>query len=49
VFASSEFVNILPRTCFGKIIKRVWTGVAVGDSTIEGEASIEEVKEAGQG
>lgn len=42
-----EFVNMLPRTCFGKIMKRVWTGVAVGDvSTIEGEASIEEVKEA---
>lgn len=47
MFARLEFVNMLPRTCFGKIMKRVWTGVAVGDvSTIEGEASIEEVKEA---
>jgi len=28
-------------------LKRVWAGVAVGDvSTIEGDASIEEVKEA---
>jgi len=41
----------LPRTRSGKImrrvLKRVWTGEAVGDiSTIEDEASIEEVKEA---
>jgi acetyl-CoA synthetase len=42
---------MLPRTRSGKImkrvLKRVWTGEAVGDvSTIEDEASIEEVKEA---
>jgi acetyl-CoA synthetase len=30
-----------------RVLKRVWTGEAVGDvSTIEDEASIEEVKEA---
>ena len=51
VFAGLEFVNMLPRTRSGKImrrvLKRVWTGEAVGDvSTIEDEASIEEVKEA---
>jgi len=42
---------MLPKTRSGKImrrvLKRVWTGEAVGDiSTIEDEASIEEVKEA---
>jgi acetyl-CoA synthetase len=47
----NSFVNILPKTRSGKImrrvLKRVWTGEAVGDvSTIEDEASIEEVKEA---
>jgi|GEM_PF-3876517 hypothetical protein len=42
-----EFVNMLSRTCFGKIMKRVWTGMAVGDvPTIEDKASAEEVKEA---
>ena len=51
VFAGLEFVNMLPRTRSGKImrrvLKRVWTGEALGDvSTIEDEASIEEVKEA---
>ncbi len=51
VFAGLEFVNILPKTRSGKImrtvLKRVWTGEAVGDiSTIEDETSIEEVKEA---
>ncbi len=42
---------MLHKTRSGKIVrrvlKRVWTGEAVGDvSTIEDEASIEEVKEA---
>ncbi len=42
---------MLPKTRSGKIMRRVlkreWTGEAVGDiSTIEDEASIEEVKDA---
>lgn len=51
VFAGVEFVNMLPKTRSGKImrrvLKRLWTGEPLGDlSTIEDEASIEEVKEA---
>jgi len=51
VFAGVEFVNMLPKTRSGKImrrvLKRVWTGEPIGDiSTIEEEASVEEVKEA---
>ncbi|MEM1598165.1 MAG: acetate--CoA ligase [Pyrobaculum sp.] len=51
VFAGLEFVNMLPRTRSGKImrrvLKRLWTGEPIGDvSTIEDEASIEEVREA---
>jgi hypothetical protein len=38
VFVGLELV----RACSGKIMRRVWTGEAVGDiSTIEDEASIE--------
>ena len=51
MFVGLELVKMLPRACSGEImrraLKRVWTGEAVGDiSTIEDEASIEEVKEA---
>ena len=51
MFAGLKFVNMLSKTCSGKImrsvLKSVWTGAAVGDvSTIEDEVSIEEVKEA---
>ncbi|MCU7787585.1 AMP-binding protein [Pyrobaculum sp. 3827-6] len=51
VFAGLEFVNMLPRTRSGKIMRRVmkrlWTGEPLGDlSTIEDEASVDEVREA---
>jgi len=51
VFRGIEFVNLLPKTRSGKIMRRVlrrlWTGEPLGDlSTLEEEASIEEVKEA---
>jgi acyl-coenzyme A synthetase/AMP-(fatty) acid ligase len=51
VFAGLELVKTLPKTRSGKImrraLKRVWTGEALEDiSTIEDEASIEEVKKA---
>jgi len=51
VFKGLEFVNMLPKTRSGKIMRRVlrrlWTGEPLGDlSTLEEEASIEEVKEA---
>lgn len=51
VFHGVEFVNLLPKTRSGKIMRRVmrklWAGEQLGDlSTIETEASIEEVKEA---
>nr|WP_258870226.1 hypothetical protein [Pyrobaculum aerophilum] len=51
VFAGLEFVNMLPKTRSGKImrrvLKRLWTGEPIGDiSTIEDEASVEEVREA---
>ena len=51
VFQGIEFVNLLPKTRSGKIMRRVigklWVGEELGDiSTIETEASIDEVKEA---
>ena len=51
VFKGIEFVNLLPKTRSGKIMRRVmkklWAGEQLGDlSTIEIEASVEEVKEA---
>ncbi|MBA7480477.1 Acetyl-coenzyme A synthetase [subsurface metagenome] len=51
VFQGIEFVNLLPKTRSGKIMRRVmrklWMGEELGDlSTIETEASIDEVKEA---
>ncbi len=51
VIQGVEFVNTLPKTRSGKIMRRVlrkvWTGEELGDlSTLELEASIEEVKEA---
>jgi len=51
VFQGIEFVNLLPKTRSGKIMRRVmrklWVGEELGDlSTIETEASVDEVKEA---
>ena len=51
VFQGIEFVNLLPKTRSGKIMRRVmrklWMGEQLGDlSTVEVEASIDEVKEA---
>ncbi|MCX8176153.1 MAG: AMP-binding protein, partial [Candidatus Bathyarchaeota archaeon] len=51
VFKGIEFVNILPKTKSGKIMRRVmkklWTGEPLGDlSTLEAEVSVDEVKEA---
>lgn len=51
VFRDLWFVNMLPKTRSGKIMRRVmrrlWLGQDVGDlSTLEEEASVEEVKEA---
>lgn len=51
VFRGIKFVNLLPKTKSGKIMRRVmkktWTGEALGDlSTIEEEASVDEIKEA---
>ena len=51
VFQGIEFVNLLPKTRSGKIMRRVmrklWVGEELGDiSTIEVEASIDEVKDA---
>jgi acetyl-CoA synthetase len=51
VIKDIEFVNMLPKTRSGKIMRRVmkrlWTGIELGDiSTIEEEASVEEIKEA---
>ncbi len=51
VFAGIEFVNMLPKTRSGKImrrvLKRIWSGEPLGDvSTIEEEASIDEVRDA---
>jgi len=51
VFKGIEFVNLLPKTRSGKIMRRVMrkllAGEQLGDlSTIETEASVEEVKEA---
>jgi len=51
VFAGIEFVEMLPKTRSGKIMRRVlrrlWTGEPLGDlSTIEEEASVDEVREA---
>lgn len=51
VFKGIEFVNVLPKTRSGKIMRRVmrklWAAEDLGDiSTIETEASIEEVREA---
>lgn len=51
VFRGIKFVNMLPKTKSGKIMRRVmkrtWTGEALGDlSTIEEEASVDEIKEA---
>ncbi len=51
VFKGIEFVNMLPKTRSGKIMRRVlkkaWSGEELGDlSTIEEESSVEEVKEA---
>jgi acetyl-CoA synthetase len=49
VVAGIQFVNILPKTRSGKImrrvLKRLWTNEPLGDlSTIEEEASVEELK-----
>ncbi|GAI03364.1 unnamed protein product, partial [marine sediment metagenome] len=51
VFKGIEFVDVLPKTRSGKIMRRVmrklWSGEELGDlSTIEVEASVDEVKEA---
>ncbi len=51
VFKGIEFVDMLPKTRSGKIMRRVlkkaWSGEELGDlSTIEVEASVDEVKEA---
>lgn len=51
VIRDIEFVNMLPKTRSGKIMRRVmkslWTGKDLGDlSTIEEEASVDEIKEA---
>ncbi|MEM3673703.1 MAG: AMP-binding protein [Candidatus Bathyarchaeia archaeon] len=51
VFKGIEFVNMLPKTKSGKIMRRVmkklWTGETLGDlSTLEAEASVDEIKEA---
>jgi len=51
IFRGIEFVKILPKTRSGKIMRRVmrkvWLGEELGDlSTVEAEASIDEVKEA---
>ncbi len=51
VFREVQFCNLLPKTRSGKIMRRVmrklWTGEDLGDlSTIENEASVDEVKEA---
>ncbi len=50
VFKKVEFVNMLPKTRSGKIMRRVmkklWLGEELGDlSTIENEASVDEVRE----
>jgi acetyl-CoA synthetase len=51
VFRGIEFVNMLPKTKSGKIMRRVmkklWTGEPLGDlSTLEAAASVDEIKEA---
>lgn len=51
VFSGIKFVNLLPKTKSGKIMRRVmkktWMGEALGDlSTIEEEASPDEIREA---
>jgi len=51
IFQGVEFVNSLPKTRSGKIMRRVmrklWMSEELGDlSTIETEASVDEVKEA---
>lgn len=51
VLAGIEFVNMLPKTRSGKImrrvLKRLWTGDPLGDlSTIEEEESVEEIRRA---
>ena len=51
VFHEVQFSNSLPKTRSGKIMRRVmrklWIGEDLGDlSTIENEASVDEVKEA---
>ncbi len=51
VFQGIEFVNLLPKTRSGKIMRRVmrklWAGEELEDlSTIETEASVDEIKEA---
>ncbi len=51
VFRDIQFVNMLPKTRSGKIMRRVmkrlFLGQELGDlSTIEEEASVEEIKEA---
>ena len=50
IFKSIEFVNMLPKTRSGKIMRRVmrklWTREELGDlSTIENEASVDEIRE----
>ena len=51
VFKDIAFVNLLPKTRSGKIMRRVvrklWLGEELGDiSTIETETSVDEVREA---
>ena len=53
VFQGIEFVNLLPKTRSGKIMRgvmrKLWAGEELGDlSTIETEASVDEVKGAVQ-
>ncbi|MCS6788279.1 MAG: acetyl-CoA synthetase, partial [Aigarchaeota archaeon] len=51
VIRDLKFVNMLPKTRSGKIMRRVmrrlWLGQELGDlSTLEEEASVEEIREA---
>jgi acetyl-CoA synthetase len=51
IIGDIEFIAVLPKTRSGKIMRRVikalWQGKEMGDlSTIEEEASVDEIKEA---
>ncbi|VUT23789.1 MAG: acetate--CoA ligase [Candidatus Methanolliviera sp. GoM_oil] len=50
LFKTIEFVELIPKTRSGKIMrrimKRLWTGEELGDlSTVEEDASVDEVRE----